>query len=232
MNEQMDVAALLDAGMKLGTVRKNPNPHGRDFILKPTDTGSAMIEYLERPETPPRRAGTVVANDTESFIEAVNRYHDKNAVVIYGTLEPASFTGVLNDHLPGVAPGANWRDHRVTFSPDTSEEWKVWDGQNQKPMTQEEFAYFIERNLPDFKTPTGAKMLETALTFKINRKMNYKSAINLADGTLQLEYAEVSAADGKKVISDLIAAGKLVQYGKKRGTRWGLPKPKKGARAR
>lgn len=36
--------------------------------------------------------------------------------------------------------------------------------------------------------------------------------------------------DGEALITQLIAAGQLVQYGKKRGARWGLPQPKKGAR--
>ncbi len=34
---------------------------------------------------------------------------------------------------------------------------------------------------------------------------------------------------GKTLINDLIAAGKLALYGKKRASRWGLPKLKKGA---
>ena len=35
---------------------------------------------------------------------------------------------------------------------------------------------------------------------------------------------------GKTRIDQLIAAGQLVQYGKKRGARWGLPKANPGAR--
>jgi hypothetical protein len=38
------------------------------------------------------------------------------------------------------------------------------------------------------------------------------------------------APDGAKCITDLIATGKLAQYGKKRGARWGLPKPNQGAK--
>lgn len=34
---------------------------------------------------------------------------------------------------------------------------------------------------------------------------------------------------GKTCIDQLIASRQLVQYGKKRGTRWGLPKPNRGA---
>lgn len=35
---------------------------------------------------------------------------------------------------------------------------------------------------------------------------------------------------GKTCIDQLIATGQLVQYGKKRGARWGLPKATTGAR--
>jgi hypothetical protein len=38
------------------------------------------------------------------------------------------------------------------------------------------------------------------------------------------------AADGAKCITDLIHAGKLIQYGKKRCARWGLPKPNQGTK--
>jgi len=34
------------------------------------------------------------------------------------------------------------------------------------------------------------------------------------------------AESGKACLDQLIAAGQLVQYGKKRGARWGLPKVK------
>lgn len=203
MEPKNDVAALIAAGIELGQARKNPNPHGGHYTLVPTSHGGANLIFLPDPAFPPRRTGTVVTNDTDSFISAVNRYMDKSQVVVYGQLENAMFTAVLNDHLPedgiqrhAAQTGAGWRDHRVTFSPAHSEEWIDWTGKNGKAMSQEEFAYFIERNLPDFKSPTGSAMFQMALTFKVNRKMNYRSAINLADGTTQLEYADVNAADG------------------------------------
>lgn len=50
------------------------------------------------------------------------------------------------------------------------------------------------------------------------------------DNVLEALAEHHGAPCGKTCIDQLIAAGQLVQYGKKRGARWGLPKANLGAR--
>lgn len=197
MNEEAELSTnagvLVALGAALGKQQSNPHPGGRAFVLLPMADGSVKVEYLERPDLPVRKSGTVQANDTESYIAAVNRFHNEKHTVIYAALKPASFMAVLNDH---TVEANQWRDHRVAFSLGNSKEFDLWSAECKQDMSQEKFAFFIEDNLPDFKNPTGAKMLELALNFKVNRKVNFKSAMNLADGTMQLEYADLQEGGG------------------------------------
>lgn len=193
-----EAGALVTLGATFAPVHKNPHPGGRDYVLLPKPDG-VVVEYLERPEHPQRLGGTVKINDTESFIAATNRYADKNRSVLYAALHPAAFTAVLNDHSDkrlsqSGHDGANWRDHRVSFVLANAKECKVWHECQKKEMTQESFAYFIEDNLPDFKSPEGGKMLEIALNFRVKQGVAFKSAIRLQDSQVQLEYTEQNEA--------------------------------------
>lgn len=186
-------AALLALGALAGQPRNNPHPHGRAFVILPQPDGGMKVEYLERPETPERRSGTLVAADTESFVALVGRYFDKDESVIYATLDPAGFVAVLNDHS---RQRKNWRDHRVTFTLQTSKELEIWQKGQKAAMTQEELAFFIEDNLPDFKSPEGARMLEIALNFRAKQQISFKSGVRLQDGQVQFEYVEQNDGGG------------------------------------
>ena len=66
----------------------------------------------------------------------------------------------------------------------------MWSSRNKQEFTQEQFAYFIEDQIADFREPTGAKMLETALNFRVKQGIHFKSGMRLQDGTVQFEYSE------------------------------------------
>lgn len=195
MEESKNVQALINLGASATGIRQNPHPHGRSFVLVPKADGSLEVVYLERPDAPFRLSGVVVANDTESFIAATKRYYAEQFGVIYATLDPASFTAVLND---SSAEGAGWRDHRVSFSLEHSNEYKAWEEGDKDPMSQEEFAYFIENNMPDFSEPSGARMLEIAINFRVKQGVHFNSGMRLNDGTVSLEYNEVNVAGAGK----------------------------------
>lgn len=188
--------ALINLGAAATAVRQNPHQGGRSFVMVPKADGSMEVVYLERPEVPFRLSGVVVVNDTESFVVATNRYFNERRSVIYATLDPASFTTVLNDYH--VEDGPGWRDHRVSFSLEHSNEYGEWKENDKHPMSQEEFAYFIENNMPDFVEPSGARMLEIAINFRVKQGVHFNSGMRLNDGTVSLEYNEVNTAGAGK----------------------------------
>lgn len=180
-------ATLLALGAALGRVQANPEPGGRAFVIVPDKDGGAQVVYLERADKPARSIASVVTHDVDSFCTYVLRHRDSLASVIYAKLAPASFLCVLNDH--GTSK-PNWRDHRVGFTPAHSLEYTAWSEHDRQPMGQREFIEFIEEQLHDFVSPTGARMYEIATNFKAKAGVNFKSAINQANGSVDFQFIE------------------------------------------
>jgi uncharacterized protein YfdQ (DUF2303 family) len=178
-------ASMLALGAALAGVQ---NAHGRQFVLVPQADGSSKLEFVEPMSRPVRVLGDVTAYDVASFCDYVNRHSDRAASLIYAKLTPAAFICVLNDHGKGT-PG--WRDHRCTFMLEHSPEYLAWHEQDGKQMGQREFMEFIEEQLVDFVTPTGAKMYELATNFKVHSQAKFNSGITQSNGSVKFEYTEV-----------------------------------------
>lgn len=148
---------------------------------------------------PLRKRAKVKLQDADSFIDYVKRHGSLTDSTVWGTANyqegRVSFVAIVNDHGEEEAQ-PQWRDHTARFSPEFSEEWRRWFGQNRKPMSQAEFAGFIEENLKDIASPdnaglpTGAQMLEMALSFEANQDMRFKSAIRLSNGGVQMSFVQ------------------------------------------
>jgi uncharacterized protein YfdQ (DUF2303 family) len=146
---------------------------------------------------PRRKLATVRTDDADSFIGYIKRHGSLTDSTVWCIADykagKVKFTGILNDHGEDETKAA-WRDHKASFSPEFSEEWVRWVSQNKKPFTQVEFAVFVEDNLKDIASvdgsPTGAQMLEMAVTFEANQDMRFKSAIRLQNGGVQMSFVQ------------------------------------------
>lgn len=172
-----------------GNLKRVALPPGWTLIEKDDDN---------RLRTAPRRKIAKVAlKDADSFIEYIKRHGSLTDSTVWCVANykagKVDFLGILNDHGEDEAKAA-WRDHRATFTPEFSEEWNSWVKANKQPFNQAEFASFIEDNLKDIAStegnPTGAQMLEMALTFEANQDMRYKSAIRLQNGGVQMSFVQ------------------------------------------
>lgn len=188
------VDSAITAGSMIGIPKANPHPHGTAYAIVPD---GSRLEYLEKPVFPPRRAGTVKLNDDASFLEYWKRQADE-ASYIYGSLQPAQFVAVLNEH---TADQPDWRDHRAVLTLTHSKEWEVWTHRNRQPFDgNEAFATWLEDNLIDIIEPDPAKFMDIALNFKVSQGQNFAKAVNLDNGMIDLTYAntvEASAGAGK-----------------------------------
>ena len=176
---------------------RKPFPISNDcsFIAVPDGW---RLEDTEKTElTPRRKVGKVAMTDADSFIGYVKRHGALANATIWCdanfTAGKVALTAILNDH--GELEGAQeWRDHLATFVPVFSEEWKRWNGANKHAFNQAEFAAFIEENLKDIASvdgsPSGAQMLEMALSFEANQDMRFKSAIRLQNGGVQMSFVQ------------------------------------------
>ena len=146
---------------------------------------------------PLRKVAQVRLHDTNSFVEYVSRHGCPETTTVWcvasykaGTV---TFLGIINDNSADqITPG--WRDHKAHFQPEFSEEWARWVGKHNVGFSQSDFAAFIEDNLKDVAgvegQPTGAQMLEMALTFEASQDMRFKSAIRLQSGGVQMSFVQ------------------------------------------
>ena len=138
---------------------------------------------------PIRKRGSMQVRDVESFCRAVNRHKTDNTQV-YGDPQNGRVVGVLNDH----GDEAQWCDHRVLYTAPFSEEWKRWTGIDGQMMDQAAFARWLEENSIDIVDPAPSTILSVARGLEINESSDFKSAVRLDSGDVQLKYETDSNA--------------------------------------
>lgn len=146
--------------------------------------------------TPRRKRAKVRAHDADSFCVYLSRHGSVSHSTIWCEADYSAgkvgFTAIINDH--GEEEDPHWRDHTCHYAPVFSQEWKNWTSKNKGHFGQAEFAAFIEDNLKDIAggdgLPSGAQMLEMALSFEANQDMRFKSAIRLQNGGVQMSFVQ------------------------------------------
>lgn len=177
---------------------------GVPFVVVPD---GYSVETLERQLSSPRKArGFAVLSDEESFIYYTN-LHKTEQTDLYYTVDKPGFKVVFNANRP-QNPG--WGDFGAFYDCPLSPEWITWVDHDGKRMGQEDFARFIEANLPYIVDPENAQMLEIALTLEAKKKVSFVSGLRLSNGSNEFTYEENvdgSAAKGKLKIPEKIALG-------------------------
>ena len=145
---------------------------------------------------PPRKRGTTVVYDADSFIAYVSDHQTEDTrlyarIVIGNDASSMTAIAVINDHGKEAAA---WQDFRCSLEPSNSFEWTTWSSHNRKEFTQGEFASFLEDHMQDVVSvegsPSGADILQMALNLEINADRKLSSKINLQSGGWQLEFVE------------------------------------------
>lgn len=181
MKAPMEIASEQSLG-----VRRIALPEG--WTLHEVDDERRMVR-------PRRKRGSVRLLDVDSFIDYLKRHGTLQHSTIWCKVAYAqgevSFKAILNDHSE-KENGQHWCDHVATFEPEFSEEWKRWFKHDKKVFTQFDFAAFIEDNNRDIvgiEGPSGAEMLHMAMNLEANQNVQFKSAIRLQNGGVNLTYA-------------------------------------------
>lgn len=169
--------------------------HVRRIALPPGWTVKEIDDEKLR-EMPRRKVAVVRHDSVESFSAYVLRHGTADSTLWVKadyTAGEVKLTMIVNDHGP-EPDCCDWRDHRAYYAPAFSEEWKRWKSNDKKPMSQAEFATFIEDNLADIaggeQLPSGADMLRMALDFEAKQDMRFKSAIRLQSGGVDLSFVQ------------------------------------------
>lgn len=192
---------MFNAGTALSILR---DVDGNPYVVVPD--GFQVHDLLHMRSEPVRNKGNALLNDADSFVAFVLRHKLDNSDLYY-SVEPPVFTAVFNGARPD-APA--WQDHRAVYRCPLSHQWSAWTKNSGQRMTQEEFALFVESNLPDIVAPDSADMLEIVLTLQAKKKVNFASGLRLSNGSNELTYEEQvegSAAKGKLQIPEEITLG-------------------------
>lgn len=186
------IQTALDAGALAANVR-TVGPDSAPFVTLPLNHKVTTLEFML--PAPLRPKGNTTLNDVGSFIMLVNALKN-SATRLYGNLLNPSFKAVFNDTSCPALPG--WGDHTATYLCPLSAEWILWNKSSGLKMTQEQFAQFIEDNLPDLVAPPAAEMLEISRSLEAKKKVDFSSGVRLANGANELTYTEeISGTAGK-----------------------------------
>lgn len=178
------VETLLQAGRESATKMQYEN--FTPFMIIPNDHKVETFDYLR--EFPIRIEQTVTLTTADAFADYINRYGDQTTIIFVDGINN-KFTAILDYH-ERAAPG--WKKHIARFEPTQTPEWQSWLKSNEKTMTQEDFGRFIENNLGEIQEPTGAEMLEIALSIQASTDVKFSRATRLDNGQLQIAYTEVT----------------------------------------
>ena len=197
-----DIKEALDAGVMLAGPRVPlmDKDNRIPFVVVPSGCKVEKIENLL--PFPTRKRATVAVTSADSFIEYVKKHGSGDESVIYAQINAeqsqCTMVALMNDNGSGTT---NWRDHRCTFSPALSIEWKRWmskDG-HKNAMSQADFATWLEDNQADVRSvdgsPSGADILAMAQAFEVNADKRVKSHINLQSGGVRFEFVDDEIRD-------------------------------------
>jgi uncharacterized protein YfdQ (DUF2303 family) len=190
---QADMKLVADLATKsvTPTVIKDEREH---FIVLPEGAEIRSLRDFQFAEPPLKKAGKVTAEDVPSFAAYFQRFRDDDSM-IFGLPEKFTFTGILDYHIAKDG-AAREKAHQVILELRQTARWKTWKGNNKTPMAQEQFAQFIEDNLPDIYAPDGtdyppaAVMLEVSRSLQASSSYQFNQATNLKNGQRGLTYRE------------------------------------------
>lgn len=193
MPYENDMQAVIDAARQ-GIDLTPVNPRDQPYFLRADGTVVDLTKYRE---VPARESGTINVYDVASLNTVIARMGDGRATIyVNRDVENPQIVAVMNDH-DNEFPG--WRDFRVQLQFRKTPQWVKWCAIDNKLLPQETFAEFIEDNVLDVTRPSGAEMLEIALTFAATKTANFKKAVRLDNSTVQFTNIEnMEAQAGSK----------------------------------
>ncbi len=165
------------------------------------ELSNVFAPWRDRPE---RKTGTASVETLDSFIALVERHKTANSAIFAITdWQKPSFTAVIDYH--GADPD-NGR-HRIHYAFPLSEEWKAWVSKDSKPMTQGEFAEFIEDHIAELSLPDADEakdfggmfntkvaypneLIELSRGLQVNAETRVKNAVKLQSGESQIVFEE------------------------------------------
>lgn len=186
-----DVDAAVKAGQQIARPFKLGNV---DAVLVPEGCNVQTFEGLQQQEpiSPQLLKQNVTLEDSDSFLAYYNRFSSEHSTVFAET-EKGNFTAILDYHEGAKEP--KFGNHKAFYTCPKTPEWSAWFTNSGEKMSQEEFGLFLEANIEEIVNPSGAEMLEIALTLKSKNNITFDRAVRLDNGQTQFNYVEQMSAN-------------------------------------
>ena len=197
-----DIQAAIDAGKLLAT--KPFEINGTPALIIPDNHSLELLNDLR--DRPLKTSQKTTHTTAKSFVDYFNKFANADSVVFIDQ-DAATFNAIIDYH---GAEEANSGLHSAKFSLKKSKEWGIWLSGDGVKMNQEDFGRFIENNLEEIITPavnegekstapSGAQMLEIALSIQAKTETKFSSAQRLDNGQVQLSFhEEINGTAGAK----------------------------------
>lgn len=159
---------------------------GSPFVTLPTD---ARVHDLEGLLPAPKRVKqTVQFRTVESFIQYSKKWMTKASMFWADISLQNVVFGACYDYHDLSSP--SWCSHNARYDVVLSEEWKAWLAYNNKAISQEKFAEFLEDRAGEVVTPDAATMREIAYTLEAKKSVTFRSGVRLDNGDQQITFEE------------------------------------------
>lgn len=164
-----------------------PPTHGMAIVPE----GYKAIELQAYLPAPPWVRQHVELTHPDSFTEYVTRFDVPGRTVVFADETQGAFTAVMDYHAGGDVTDARGQGaHVASYACPLTENWKQWNGQDGRALSQVQLARFIERNFADIFQPSAADMLQLALNLDVHKSAVYESGLRLDNGQRQFHYTE------------------------------------------
>lgn len=217
MSEDNNMQAVIDAARRGVAATKIETVGALALYAVPKQDGSIELKSVSL-ETglpaPVRKRGIVQVFDAASFNLILEANEGGNATIyIDRDANAPAIVAVLNGH---GEHGTGWGDFRAEIVFRFTPQWLKWKAIDGKMMPQVQFAEFVEDNMNDIASPSGAEMLEIAQYLSATRSVDFKSAIRLSSGQIQfqnIESVDAKVSAGQTAIPETITLGIAPVFG-------------------
>jgi uncharacterized protein YfdQ (DUF2303 family) len=209
-----ELPAVLEITEK--SIREEPIP-----VVGRWSGGQLHLESLKNlladwRDAPERIEGRAKADTLGSFVDLVNRHKNDDSAVFGNLGTRPAFTAVIDYHTVDHSP--KFGRHRIVYEFPLSPEWIAWQVMNGKPMSQSDWAAFIEEHIADLSSPYDAEKSQYEPLFQttiaspsdlitMSRGMQIavdarvKEVRNLQSGEAEIVYEEVHKdGSGQKLV--------------------------------
>jgi uncharacterized protein YfdQ (DUF2303 family) len=189
--DQNSIAAAIEAGKNITQLHK---VEGFKPALTAPHLSGPVALTPEKLKFPRFLTAAPRFQDSGAFIAYVNAFKQEATRIFY--VQDGKFLAVIDYHIPALDGGpiapqvALHGDHMACLNLIRSPEWITWANNSEKAMGQQEFAEFVEDNARDILQPSPMEMLEIATGLQATVGATFRSAINQANGTVQLNWDE------------------------------------------